>query len=313
MRPLSFLIFSSGLIWASWPTLLGMFERWSRDPRYSHGYLVPIFAAYLLWHRRAVPTSGPTTSSWWGLALIGAGAGLRLAGARYFVDWFEAVSLLPSLAGIVVLVWGWSGLRWSWPAIGFLFFMIPLPYRAEFALGAPLQRFATLGSHYVLQTLGLPAVAEGNIILLGDHKIGVVDACNGLGMLHMFIAFAVAVALLAPREPLDRVLIVLSSVPIALAANMARIVVTGFLYETAGGRVADAVYHDLAGWLMMPMALGILWAELFLLSHLFLERQRFAPIDLLSTRTHGIATRDDHGSPGRGSVRRNHGERTEGR
>jgi exosortase len=293
MRLFGFLGLSAGLIWASWPTLLGMFERWSHDPRYSHGYLVPVFAAYILWHRRAVLTSGPTTSSWWGLALIGVGAGLRLVGARYFVDWFEAVSLLPSLAGIIVLVWGWRGLRWSWPAIGFLCFMIPLPYRAEYALGAPLQRFATLGSHYVLQTLGLPAVAEGNIILLGDHKIGVVDACNGLGMLYMFIAFAVAVALLVPREPLDRVLIVLSSVPIAMVANMARIVVTGFLYETAGGQVADAVYHDLAGWLMMPMALGVLWAELLLLSHLFLEREPTAPLDLLVTRPHGIAARDD--------------------
>jgi hypothetical protein len=77
-----------------------------------------------------------------------------------------------------------------------------------------------------------------------------------------------------------------------MGANIARIVVTGLLYETAGGHVADAVYHDLAGWLMMPMALGVLWAELLLLSHLFLEREPPTPLDLLITGVQRTAAGD---------------------
>jgi exosortase len=139
------------------------------------------------------------------------------------------------------------------------------------ALGYPLQRVATLASNYALQTLGLPAAAEGNVIHIDKVTIGVVEACNGLGMLFTFIAFAVGTALIVRRHTLDKVLIILSAVPIALAANVTRITVTGLLHVTAGSELAEHVYHDLAGWLMMPLAVGSLWLELLIISHLFLE------------------------------------------
>ena len=128
--------------------------------------------------------------------------------------------------------------------------------------------------------MGLPAVAEGNVILMGDARIGVVEACNGMGMLFMFAAFAVAVVLLIEREPLEKFLILLSAAPIALLVNVARITLTGLLHETAGHVVADTVYHDLAGWLMMPMALAALWVELLILSHLFIEEDMESPSPL---------------------------------
>lgn len=268
------------LFWASWPTIHEMIVRWSRDPRYSHGYLVPAFALFLLWYRRSMITRTAIRPSWWGFVFIAAGEGLRLAGGRYYVNWFEAASLMPSLAGLALLAGGWGTLRWSWPAIAFLAFMIPLPYRVEVALGYPLQRIATLASNYALQTMGLPAVAEGNVILLGEARIGVVEACNGLGMLFMFLAFAVGAVLVVRRSLLDKALILLSAMPIALAANIIRITLTGFLHETVSGRVADTIYHDLAGWLMMPMALLALWAELLLLSHLFIESEPTRPMPL---------------------------------
>jgi len=262
---------AAGLLWAYWPALREMVGRWSSDPRYSHGYLVPAFAVYLLWARRGLLAREPARPNGLGVALIGAGAALRVAGAYFYVSWFDAVSLLPALAGFAVLLGGWQALRWAWPALGFLIFMIPLPYRLEVALGAPLQRMATLASNYALQTLGLPSVAEGNIIRMGDASIGVVEACNGLGMLFMFLAFSTGAVMVIRRPLLDKALILASAAPIALAANVTRITTTGLLHHVAGGQVADAVFHDLAGWLMMPLALAALWAELSLLSHLFRE------------------------------------------
>jgi exosortase len=263
-------LLGSGLLWSYWPALRDMVDRWSHDPRYSHGYLVPGFALYLLWSRRRL-AEVPAKSTWWGVVLLAAAAALRLAGARYYVGWFDGVSLLPALAGLALLLGGWPALRWSWPSIGFLIFMIPLPYRLELAMGAPLQRLATLTSNYALQTLGQPAVADGNIIYLGDFPIGVVEACNGLGMLFMFFAFATAAILVMERPWVDKALILLSAAPIALGANATRIVATGLLHQLASTKVADTVYHDLAGWLMMPLALAALWIELWLLSRLFVE------------------------------------------
>jgi exosortase/archaeosortase family protein len=99
-------------------------------------------------------------------------------------------------------------------------------------------------------------------------------------MLFMFFATSFAVVLVIRRPAIDKAVIVLSAVPIALAANVTRITVTGLLHELAGGKVADAVYHDLAGWLMMPLALGAVWLEFWLLSLLFVERRAagLAPI-----------------------------------
>ncbi len=266
-------ILGGSLLWAYGPILATMARRWSGDPRYSHGFLVPAFALYWLWTHR--PTHPATTrelpgigASWGGVALLALGAVIRTAGARYWVNWLEAVSLLPSLAGLALLAVGASGLRWTWPAIAFLIFMIPLPYRLEVALGQPLQHGATVSSAYILQLCGLSATTEGNIILLRHARIGVVEACNGLGMLYTFTAMATAVAIAVPRPRSDRTLIVLSAVPIAFCANVVRITATGFMRELVGTRIAEAVYHDLAGWLMMPLALLLLWAELWMLSQL---------------------------------------------
>jgi exosortase len=261
-------------LWAYWPVLVTMARKWSSDPQYSHAYLVPVFSAYLLWSRwgpAAGGTSAEWRANWWGLLPLAAGVGLRLSGAYWYVDWLEAVSLLPVLAGVALLLAGWPALRRAGWAIAFLGFMIPLPYRVETALSQPLQRVATVVSTYALQTIGQPAIAEGNVILINESRIGVVEACNGLGMLLLFFALATGVALQVRRGWGERAVLVASAVPIAIAANVIRITVTGLLHETVGSQWADTVCHDLAGWLMMPLALGLLWLELQVLSRLFVD------------------------------------------
>jgi exosortase len=263
---------AAAAVWSYWPVLADMAQKWARDAQYSHGYLVPLFSLYLLWSRRGLLAGAPLRPSWWGLPLLAVGLLLRLAGAFFFFDWLEAVSLLPLLGGAVLLLAGRPALRWSWPAIAFLAFMIPLPYRVETALSHPLQRVATLASTYILQLLGRPAFAEGNVIVINDARIGVVEACNGLGMLLLFFAMATAVAIVSRRRSLiEKAVIVASAAPVAVAANVTRITVTSLLHEFVNSHWADLVFHDLAGWLMMPLALGLLGLELRVLSRLFVE------------------------------------------
>jgi exosortase len=263
---------AAAILWAYWPTLDEVAGKWMRDPQYSHGYLVPLFSLYLLWWRRDRVAGACLTPSWWGLGLLAAGVALRLAGAYWYFAWFEAVSLLPLLAGVALLLGGWPALRWAWPAIAFLFFMLPLPFSLETGMPYRLQRGATLISTYTLQTLGLPALSEGNVILVHQVRIGVVEACSGLGMLLLFFAIATGVAIRIRRPTLDRWLIVASAAPIAVAANVARITVTAVLHVTVGNRWANLVFHDLAGWLMMPLALGMLWLGLKALDRLLVAR-----------------------------------------
>lgn len=259
------------LLWAFAPTLAELGHRWATDTQYSHGYLVPAFAVVLLWLRRDLCSAIKPQSSRWGLALLALGVALRFLGDYLYMDWIDAAALLPCLAGLTVLTGGLAALRWAWPAIAFLGFMIPLPFRLEIALAHPLQRMATMASTYALQTLSLPALSEGNVILINETRIGVVEACSGLSMLVIFFALSTAFTFLVQRPLWQKLILVFSAIPIALIANITRITVTGVMHETVGHKAADMVFHDLAGWLMMPFALALLWLELKAMGRLFVE------------------------------------------
>jgi len=259
------------LIWSYWTTLAEAAEKWANEPQYSHGYLVPMFAAFLLWLRREKFHLDAWQPSIWGVpALIGALL-LRTIGTHFYFVWFDAISLLPCAVGLVLLTGGKPALHWSWPAIAFLVFMVPLPYRMELMMGGPLQRIATISSTFALQTLGIPALADGTVILLNDVSLGIVEACSGLRMLVVFFALSTAVALVIHRPLWEKILILVSAIPIALFVNVIRITVTGILHDTVGSQIANAVFHDLAGWLMMPLALVFLGIELTILKYLWLE------------------------------------------
>ncbi len=257
------------MVWAYWTTLAEMTRKWAHDPQYAHGYLVPVFALAMLWLRRARLKPDRISPSWWGLPVLLAAVTVRLVGVHYYFEWFDFISLLPCLFGLCLLLGGWHALRWSWPALAFLFFMIPLPFSVEVALRDPLRQIGTRVSTYLMQTIGLPAFSEGNVIVVNDFRIGVVEACSGLRMLLVFFALSTAVAMLSERRAWERIVLVFSAVPIALISNIARITVTGVLYVTVDAETAQFVFHDLSGWLMMPFALILLWIECWLLSHLY--------------------------------------------
>jgi exosortase len=269
-------------LWSYWPILCEMARKWGQDSQYSHSYLVPVFAAVLLYLRRHQLQSALLRPSWLGYPLLAAGVAVRLVGTYYYLDWLPGASLLFVLAGAVLLLGGRHALRWAWLSIVFLVFMLPLPHRLEVGMAHPLQRVATLGSTYLLQTLGLPALSEGNVIVMNEFRIGVVEACNGLGMLLVFFALATGVAILIQRDPLEKLVLVVSAIPIAIVVNIGRITATGLLYVAAGRYWADLLFHDLAGWLMMPVALGLIWLELQVLARLFVEVPPARPLAVSS-------------------------------
>jgi exosortase len=259
------------LAWAFWPTFVDLAQVWKLNPQYSHGWLVPIFAAVLLYSRRDRLDMSAFSPSWWGVPVLALGVGLRLQGGYFYYAWLDPISLLPTLFGVGLLVGGRAFARWAWPAVLFLAFMIPLPFRLAIALSGPLQHLATIVSTFVMQVLGLPALAEGNVILLNEHQINIVEACSGLSMLMVFVAQSAAMAIMVARPLADRLILFISAVPIAVAANIIRITVTGVLYDSVSGETAHIFFHDAAGLLMPVFALGILWIELKLLNRLFIS------------------------------------------
>jgi exosortase len=132
-------------------------------------------------------------------------------------------------------------------------------------------------STFVIQILGVPAVASGNIIILSNGEVGVAEACSGIRMLYSFFALTVGACMLIDRTWLEKLLIGLSAIPIAVAANCIRITATALAYEYMSAEFAQKFFHDVAGWLMMPIGFGLLFVVLFLLERLILKEPDSTP------------------------------------
>ncbi len=254
---------------------------WVTKADYSHGLVIVPFIGYLLWSRR---DQFPAKIHWpdvYGLPFFLLGAGLFVAAGRVNIakEWFQPLALLACLLGVVVMFCGrWKGLVWAGPGLAFLPLAFQLPFSVEQKLSLKLQNIATEGGNFVFQTLGLASYNEGNIIIIGETKLGVAEACSGLSMLLAFFALSAAIAILYKSRPvIDRVIVFLSSIPIALLCNVIRITVTGLVYHAGWTKLGDLVVHDLAGWLMMPLALGFTWFELKVMNWVV------EPVERLST------------------------------
>ena len=256
---ISMLVILAGIIWAYGGDLARLAQRWWENPDYIHGFLVLPFAFYLAWKRRAmvqgVELRGLPIP---GIICITMSVSLRCVSAYMSDPVLGPLSFPLCVVGIVLTIGGFKMLGWLWPSIVVLPFMIPLPdFMASWG-NLALQRVATLSSTFLLQTLGVPAASFGNVIILTNAELGVEEACSGLRSTVLFLAASVGAALMLHDAP-ERVAVVLAAIPAAIIANVIRIVATGLLYQYASSDFAEAVFHDFFGFMMLPLAAGMLW------------------------------------------------------
>ena len=267
-----------GLAYA--PNFRDLYSVWDADPNYSHGKLVIPIALFILWRRLSDPAAKPSPTAvpapWWGWVFLTAILAVRAIAYEYYLRWVETATLVPAIACLTWTFGSWPLLRRAWPAIIFLMFLFPLPPTVNDFIALPLQRIAATGSCFLLQLSGLWAIQEGNVIHLatphGPMPLDVALACNGLRMLMTMAATITATIILIPLPTWKRITLLFSTIPIAMLSNIIRIVATGWCYYVITGPTAKEWAHDASGWLMMPLALLLVWLELQLLSWLVPER-----------------------------------------
>jgi exosortase len=276
------------LIVAYWDMFALTSAAWS-EGLYSHGWLVPVIALGLLWLRWEPFGPVPNYERWGGLLLLAAGLGARLFAAEYGMNPVDRLSFIVSIFGVFMLVGGMQIIRWAGPALAFLVFMFPLPTIFEVNILLRLQRLASICSTFVLQTMGVAAFRQGNLITMPGlgEPLNVAEACSGLRMATIFGAFAVAMVFLIERPWWDKFVILLSAIPIALLVNVIRITSTALLMMWLGpeSEFVRKFAHDWPGWLMMPLALGFLFLELQILERVTV------PVDTVQLRPVGGAGR----------------------
>jgi exosortase len=214
-----------------------------------------------------------STSPLLALVFFSISLALRHVGDALYFSFMDGWSILPWTAALVAILGGRPLLRWAWPSIVFLVFLIPLPFSIENEFSGPLQRTATTLSTAVLQFLGQPAFAEGNVILIGSERLGIAEACSGLKMFVGTLVLTYAYVVIIRRPWWEKLLVVLAAVPVAIISNVARIVATGFLYQwTTNAQIRTAV-HDAAGIAMFLFAAVLFWLLLAYLRLLVREEE----------------------------------------
>jgi exosortase len=150
----------------------------------------------------------------------------------------------------------------------FLCLMLPWPNRVQAAVALPLQRWATSSAVFCLELIGYEVTQEGNIINIGNASVAVAEACNGLRMITAFFVIGAWVVLLVKRTWWEKLVVLISCLPIALLCNTIRLAITAIAFTVISGDRWEQIFHDFGGYAMMPLALGAIVAELWLLSEL---------------------------------------------
>jgi exosortase len=269
----------AGFVWAYWPTLCEIVFQWVAQPDYSHGFLVVPLALFFLWSRRAQFPHDAIHPSFFGVLLLLFACGLRVAAGVLFLGPLDGWTIPIWIAGAVWLIAGWKCLLWCLPAIIFLWFMVPIPYTAESWLSVPLQALATKLSTMCLVMLGQPALAEGNTIWLGEQQLFVEEACSGLRIFVGIFALAFAFALFSKWSWWQKALALIAALPVAIVANVGRVVVTALLYQFASGDAARHFSHDLSGLATIPFAAALFWLFLVFLDRLFPLIEVLSPVE----------------------------------
>lgn len=258
MRLAGLIAVGAAIVWSYWTTLVELREFWSRNEDYSVGQLVPIVAAYLVWRDRAWLRTVRMRPCWWaalGLVVVEL---LRLGGLYFGYGSADRYALVLTIGLATMLAAGWGvfhRLRWVWL---FLFLMVPLPARIHEMVSLPLQELATGLAAFSLEVLGFFVAREGNVLRLSPTAVvAVAEACSGLRMLTAFIFVAVVLAFVLERPAWQRATLIIASVPIAVVCNAIRVVATALIVYYSNDERVVTMFHDVAGFAMMPLALVI--------------------------------------------------------
>lgn len=238
--------------------LYKMGVQWYDDPDYSHGFLVPLMAAYFAWERRERLLTLPAQPSRAGIGLLGVGLLMLIIGSVGAELYLQRTSLIVVLAGLVLLLLGREAVRMLAFPIAFLLFMVPLPAIVVNLVSFPLQIFAANTAVFCLYNFGIPVLQEGNVIILAGTTLEVAEACSGIRSLQALLALGTVYAYFSQHMMWKRWVLVFLSVPIAIIANAFRVTGTGVLANYWGIEAAEGFYHTFAGWLIFVVAFVLL-------------------------------------------------------
>lgn len=263
-----------------WEEIYRIVSKWVNDASWSHGFLIPVFSLYFLNQNKEHIFKLQPNRSYLGLLIIILCIVFYPINVVHFhIGYFNPLVLIGVLGGAVLFLGGWKLIRYCWLPIGYLIFAVPLPTGIYKAVTIPMRIFAAQIATVLLSFVPqLEANARGVVIdvvykgVSMEPALDVAEACSGMRLLMAFMALGVAMAYLHYRPIWQRMVLLASTIPIAVMCNVIRVTVTGFIHILWDPRYAQGIWHDLLGMLMLPLAFGMYAVLAWIMSNLFVEQ-----------------------------------------
>lgn len=243
--------------------ILALISDWSSDPNFSHGFLIPFVAGYMVWYRQSEIKQQAPDPAWSGLLIVLFGMSVHLLGNVGAELFLMRVSMIITLAGIIIFYFGYGMFKIVRVPLMYLIMMIPIPSIIWNKIAFPLQLFSAKISSIAIELLGIPVFREGNILHLSNTSLEVVDACSGIRSLTSLLALTGAFAFLSGLSTSKKWVLFLSAVPIAVLVNVIRLTITGAMAAWISPDTAHGFLHDMSGLIIFGAALVMVYGIYF--------------------------------------------------
>jgi exosortase len=236
--------------------IVDLVQAWINIPDSAHGLLIAPVAIWLAWRRGIV--DNPHPRMWTGSAILAVAIALYILGRTGGVETVPRVAFFLALVGLTLWYGGWRQLFAWWLPFVLFGLTIPLPESIIASITLPLQGIAAEMGATLLSWRNIPVMLSGNIIRLPGHMLFVSEACSGLRSLTALVSMAILVGALFLKHPITRVLMLATSVGLAIVVNGIRVFLTGFLVYFIDPKLGEGFMHLSEGYLLFLVSLGIL-------------------------------------------------------
>lgn len=254
-------IFATRHIW------IDIFQLAINNDESSYILLALPVAIILAWLRRERVRLCPPRASPLGALIIAGGWGLIALGQDRAIDLFRDFGALLVVAGAVLTVTGRGVFLRFAAAWGALLFLVPVPGRIRGLIAVPMQQVSAEVTAFLLEIFGLPIERHGNMLMINGVEVAIAEACNGMRLVAALALVAYAFVFSFPMRTWARLLLLAISPIMAVLVNVVRLVPTTLLYGYANPDIAG-LFHDLAGWAVLGLALASMWGVLALMRYL---------------------------------------------
>jgi len=241
-----------------YPEIRFMVSEWSKH-EYSHGFLIPLISGYIIWKKREVLRASPVQPDYEGFFVFLAGIALLVIGHVVFESSIRRYSLIITIMGLIYFLLGKRMSKILLFPVGYLIFMIPIPYIMFKSMAVHLRFINTKAACTISESLGIPLIQDGATLLLPNATLQVIDWCTGIQSIVAVSALCFFYAYLTQRSLVSKITLIILSVPIAIIGNIFRIVINISLAYLYGPYVLSGSIHQFQGMINFLCTLFLLF------------------------------------------------------